>query len=165
MGYGAGNEIVIEGSGAGGLEELRGHLDESKIQYALLRVHDVVDGNATTKFVWIVWLGDKVKTIAKGRVTPHRGDIKDFFGQAHVTIDAANLSEVTEEIIMAKVSDASGSSVRVLKGEQAGDRAASDRTVHASSKVSAGALEFADRDAQKAELSAVRANTGECAIS
>lgn len=71
-----------------------------------------------------------MKTIAKARVTTHRGDVKDWFGQAHVTIDAANLDEITEDLVMGKVSDASGTSVRVLKGDQAGDRAQQgDRTV------------------------------------
>jgi len=114
VGYNAGNEIEVVGSGSGGLEELRGHLHEDKIQYALLRVQDSVDGHATTKFVFIVWLGDQVKTITKARVTTHRGDVKDWFGQSHVTIDAANLAELTEEIVMGKVSEASGTSTRAL---------------------------------------------------
>lgn len=126
----------------------------------MCRVVDVVDGHPNTKFVWIVWQGDKVKMIAKARVTTHRGALADFFGQAHVTIDAATLDEVTEEAIMGKVSDASGSAVRVLKGSTAGDRAAgASRAVAAGGRVAAGGLELANQEEMRAAMAAVRSGT------
>jgi hypothetical protein len=114
-GYDASNAVALQGKGEGGLAELQSRLDEKQIQYGLCRVGDVVDGHATTKFVFLVFLGAQVKTVAKARVTTHRGAVKDFFGQAHVTVDAATAEEASEEAIMARVTDASGTSVRVLK--------------------------------------------------
>jgi hypothetical protein len=132
LGYGPdgkSKEITFQASGSGGLTELHGHLDASQIQYAMVRMTDVVDGHETVKFVWIVWQGSSVKMIAKARTTTHRGDVKDFFGQAHVTMDVNTLEECSEQEVMNKVCDASGTSVRVLQGSTAGERAGSDRTV------------------------------------
>ena len=94
--------------------------------------------------------------IAKARTTTHRGDVSDFFGQAHVTMDASSLEDVTEDLIMSKVSDASGSSVRVLNGTEAGDRAEQSRAVSQGARVTAGSLEFADSQGLKDALWAVR---------
>ncbi len=170
-GYNAQNAVALLGKGGGGIAELQRHLDEKQIQYGYVRLNDVVDGHATTKFVFLVFLGAGVKTVAKARVTTHRGAVKDFFGQAHVTVDAATVEEASEEAIMARVTDASGTSVRVLKArrkkgfflfsrarqdETAGNREQGDRKVVGLGKKSAGPLEIRDREGAKEALGRVR---------
>ncbi len=155
-GYDASNCVALQSKGSGGIAELQKHLDEKQIQYGYMRLSDVVDGHATTKFVFLVFLGAGVKTVAKARVTTHRGAVKDFFGQAHVTVDAATAEEASEEAIMAKVTDASGTSVRVLRDETAGNREAGDRKVVSLHKKTAGELEFRDRDEARDALQRVR---------
>lgn len=158
-GYGGDGSVVLQARGGGGLDELRRHLDVKQIQYALVRLQDVVDGHSTTKFVWIVWLGEQVKMVAKARVTTHRGALKDFFGQAHVTVDAANLDEVSDAIVMAKVTDASGTSVRTLKDADSRERQQADRTVNAGGRMEKGSLDIRDKEAGKEALQRVRAGT------
>ena len=155
-GYDASNAVSLQAKGGGGLAELQRHLDEKQIQYGYVRLADVVDGHATTKFVFLVFLGAGVKTVAKARVTTHRGAVKDFFGQAHVTVDAATVEEASEEAVMQKVTDASGTSVRVLKDETAGNREQGDRKVVGLGKKSAGPLEIRGREEAQAALQRVR---------
>jgi hypothetical protein len=155
-GYDSSNQIVLQAQGTDGAAGLQAAFDAKQIQYGYLRTNDVVDGHATTKFVFVVWLGSQVKTVAKARVTTHRGAVKDFFGQAHVTIDASTEEEASEAAIMEKVTDASGTSVRVLKDETAGNREAGDRKVVGLGKKTAGNLEIRDRAGIAAALGAVR---------
>ncbi len=82
--------------------------------------------------------------------------LKDFFGQAHVTIDASTHEEASESAIMEKVTDASGTSVRVLKDETAGNREAGDRKVVGLQKKTAGNLEIRDRAGISSALADVR---------
>lgn len=114
--------IVLEAKGGGGLAALSAALQNDHISYALLRVIDVIDDHPTIKFVYITWIGPAVKFMQKAKITPHKGSATAFIGQAHVSLTAENLSEMTEEIVMNKVRDASGSNDRTLSGD--GQRAA-----------------------------------------
>ena len=49
------NELVVLGSGTGGLGELKEALQNDLVLYGLLRVSDRVDDITTTKFVYIMW--------------------------------------------------------------------------------------------------------------
>jgi len=109
--------IVLEGKGDGGLSALSSILKNDHISYALLRVIDVIDEHPTVKFVYITWIGSGVKFMQKAKITPHKGSATAFIGQAHVSITAENLGEMTEEIVMNKVRDASGSNDRTLTGD------------------------------------------------
>lgn len=114
---GSKNEIVVYGSGSGGVTELASKLDPELIQFGLVRVTDTIDGNTTIKFVFIMWVGEKVKFFQKAQISPHKGETQTFIGQYHTDVYAEKLDEVTEEIIMTKVTDASGSANKVLTAD------------------------------------------------
>jgi len=153
------NAISLIGSGNGGLEEMYGYLSEQGIAYALLRVTDVIDESVTVKFVFIAWVGDKVPFVRKARITTHRGAVVDFIGQHHASIDASNLSELTHDIIVKKISDASGSGNRV-KGAptSTGTSTAAKPTAKGSSKVSAGSVVFINEQEIRAAIAKVRSD-------
>ncbi|XP_013378948.1 uncharacterized protein LOC106150598 [Lingula anatina] len=104
-------QIVVLGSGTGGLEELKAGFDNSLAMYALLRVTDVVDDITTVKFVYILWMGDKVKPMSRAKVSTHKGAVEEMFKPAHVTIFASDLSDLKG--VMDKVTSASGTKVHV----------------------------------------------------
>jgi len=108
--------IVLDGKGEGGLAALANFLQDDHISYNLLRVIDIIDDHPTIKFVFITWIGTAVKFMQKAKITPHKGAVTSFIGQAHVSITAENLSEMTDEIVMNKVKDASGSNDRTVGG-------------------------------------------------
>jgi len=106
------NVIVFQHSGEGDIEELKKYLKEDEIQYALLRVTDKIDNSVTVKFVSIWWVGERVKINQKALVTTHKGEITAWRGQAHIDLYASTLDELSS--LMEKVTDASGTSNRVL---------------------------------------------------
>jgi hypothetical protein len=114
--YAGKNSLQLVGSGSGGIEELKPHLNESSASYGLVRVTDQIDNSTTIKFVFIVWVGEKVPFVQKGKVTTHKGSISSLIGQFHNDVHASNLSDLSEDIIIGKVRDASGTSNRVKEG-------------------------------------------------
>jgi len=107
------NTLELVGTGSGGIEELKAHLTEDKMYYGLVRVQDIIDQSVTIKFVFIIWCGEKVPFVQKGKMTTHKGSISTLMGQYHNDINASNLNELSEEIVMNKVRDASGTAVHV----------------------------------------------------
>lgn len=105
--------IVLIGKGTGGLQGIIKLLENDIVAYALLRVQDTVDGIATVKFVFITWVGENVKPMTKGKISTHKSTIEKAFHPAHVPIYATALGELSEDIIMSKVQNASGSKSHV----------------------------------------------------
>jgi len=122
---GAKNTVTFVGKGSGGFEELKSHLNESKMFYGLVRVQDVVDQSVTVKFVFICWCGEKVPFMQKAKMTTHKGSIVNLVGQYHNAINCSNLNELSDEIIISKVKDASGTSVRVKESATSSPSASS----------------------------------------
>jgi len=107
------NTLNLISKGSGGIEELKKHLDLAKASYGLVRVTDKIDDSVTVKFVFIVWVGEKVPFLKKAQITTHKGSITSLVGQYHNDLQASDLSELTEELILSKVTAASGTASHV----------------------------------------------------
>jgi len=107
----------LVGSGEGGVDELKSHLQVNKIYYGLVRVTDQIDNSVTVKFVFIIWCGEKVPFVQKGKMTTHKGSITTLIGQFHNDLNCSNQSEISSEIIMSKVRAASGTAIHVKEKE------------------------------------------------
>jgi len=177
------NTLDFVGSGSGGVDELKGHLSDSKTSYGLVRVTDKIDNSVTVKFVLIVWVGEKVPFVKKAQVTTHKGSVSRLFGQYHNDVHANTPEEISQDIIMSKVRDASGTAQHVKASNSATTHspspAASSPVQHttpsqqpraaASSapkkeaaggvpKATSSMVTFADEDALRAAIKAVRAD-------
>ncbi|XP_059148978.1 uncharacterized protein LOC131936091 isoform X2 [Physella acuta] len=96
--------VQCMGCGEGGLDELKGCLDDSLPMYGLYRVtHTDADDITTVKFVYIIWVGTKVKPMAKAKISTHKGTAEEIFCPAHVTVYASELSDIVERNIMEKI--------------------------------------------------------------
>jgi len=73
-------------AGTGGIEELATKLQPNQIGYGLVRKVDRIDDSETVKFAFILYIGEKVGTMQKGRTSVHTGAVKSFFGNFHVDI-------------------------------------------------------------------------------
>jgi len=102
------NTLNLTGTGSGGIEQLKTHLDLGKVSYGLVRVTDQIDNSVTVKFVFIVWCPEKVPFVKKAQITTHKGSISSLVGQYHNDIYASNPSELSEDLIIGKVRAASG---------------------------------------------------------
>eukprot|EP01099_Mayorella_cantabrigiensis_P005047 TRINITY_DN3945_c0_g1_i4.p1 TRINITY_DN3945_c0_g1~~TRINITY_DN3945_c0_g1_i4.p1 ORF type:complete len:503 (-),score=133.06 TRINITY_DN3945_c0_g1_i4:72-1580(-) len=114
------NTIRLVGSGSGGVDELKSHLTDDNIYYGLLRVTESVDEHLTVKFVFIYFLGPKVSTFRKAKVTTHKGAITSFFGQYHNDFETSDHHELTHQDIMKRVSAASGTANFVKEADLSG---------------------------------------------
>jgi len=168
------NTIDLVGQGAGGVEELKTHLNESKMFYGLVRVTEKIDNSITVKFVFIIWCGTQVPFVQKAKMTTHKGSITSLIGQFHTDINCSSFEELSEPIIMRRVHEASGTYVHVKDTPVHSSSSAvhAPRSSTSSVKTSATAkpsnapgsasvVTFVDEDAIKAAIKSVRSNNDE----
>ncbi|KAH3796146.1 uncharacterized protein LOC127838019 [Dreissena polymorpha] len=105
--------LVLTGHGEGDSQDISAALADDKPMYALYRATDMVDDITTVKFVYIIWVGNSVKPMTKAKISTHKGTLEAAFGPFHVTIFATDASDISEKIIMEKVSSASGTKSNV----------------------------------------------------
>jgi len=104
LGYGEGkNDIVLTGSGNGGLEELRGLLDDSKIQFAVIEVVVKGDEYNPIKRVFISWIGKDVPPgLSKARAAGHKREVMDSINDTvsiSTVFETGNISDINFETI------------------------------------------------------------------
>ena len=81
FGYeGATDNLQLVATGSGTIDGLVEHLQDDQINYGLYRTTDRYDGHLTIKFVFIVWIGERVKILRKARIATHKGAITSFIG-------------------------------------------------------------------------------------
>jgi hypothetical protein len=110
--------IVLLGSGSGGSEsvdEMKALCPDNGVAYGYIRMTDVVDDIPTVKFVYIQWVGETTKPMDKAKSATHKGAVEEVFSPAHVAIYASAKSDVTQRLLVDKVSAASGSKKSHLK--------------------------------------------------
>jgi len=151
--------------------------------YGLVRVTDKIDNSVTVKFVFIVWCGESVPFVQKAKMTTHKGSITKLIGQFHNDINVSNPSELSDDIVMRKVRDASGTSVHVKDSSSSNSSLntsapapssptpaptgkAAKAAAHATTKApaapgSASVVQFIDEDKIKAAIKAVRSDNDE----
>lgn len=88
--------------------------------YAFVRVND--PKTSLPKYVLINWQGEGANTMRKGLCANHLRDVEKFFSGAHLTVNARNEDEVEPQLILDKVSKASGSaySLKAPRQENSG---------------------------------------------
>jgi len=123
-------KLKLLGKGTGGADELAGIVQPDMAVYAIIRVMDRIDNSDTVKFVFVLFLGEKVPRMLRARISVHQNSVKEFLGQAHVDYSCTTAAELTNEIIVSKVTITSGSSSRVID--------ANGRPIGLASKDSAG---------------------------
>jgi hypothetical protein len=116
--------VVLVGKGSGGLQELQDQLKDDMVGYALVRMVERIDESETIKFVYIRFVGDNIPRMLRARLGTHTGEITKLFSPYHVSIDASQVSELSEEVVVKTIKNAAGTSVHVLSEEQAASKGA-----------------------------------------
>jgi len=107
--------LVLVGTGQGGLAELKGKLADNIVGYALYRTTEKVDDSETVKFIFIDWRGPQIHRMQRAILGTHSGAVRQLFHPYHVDLlDVSKQDEVTDEAIMAKVRKAAGTANYVL---------------------------------------------------
>jgi len=162
-------KLKLLGKGTGGADELAGIIKPEMAVYALIRVVDRIDNSDTVKFVTVLFLGEKLPRMLRARISVHQNSVKEFIGQSHVDYDCSTAAELTNDIIVSKVTITSGSSSRVIdasNGRPIGlggkDSAAVSGRVAASKKEEINTDSFSEgQDAVRDALLSVRSDADE----
>mmetsp|Transcript_27896 Transcript_27896/g.54924 ORF Transcript_27896/g.54924 Transcript_27896/m.54924 type:complete len:520 (+) Transcript_27896:42-1601(+) len=178
LGYSDKVTLCVVAEGPGGLEECKPHLPEDTERYVLLRKDHQVEMARTVKFAYVTWTPPKLKIMRKAMLSTHKGQVKDLLQPHHVTMDCNDASDLNEKEIMDKIGFSSGTKVHetTKQAYTAPSNISSDGAVRAirraslkntdqvvpnmaaSAKSTAG-LSWADADAAKAALQAVKSDT------
>jgi len=101
--------ICLLGTGSGGLSEMEQHFTDDDIVYGVLGVV-VEDGGesdySTRKYIFISWVGPKVKPLTKARSSQHRVALykhsKNFL-QLHAELQALSKEEISLDLVKQKL--------------------------------------------------------------
>jgi len=107
-------KLKLLGKGTGGADELSGMLTPEIAVYGLIRVVDRIDNSDTVKFATVLYLGEKIPRMLRAKISVHQNAVREFIGQAHVDYSCSTPAELTNEVIVSKVTITSGSSSRVI---------------------------------------------------
>ncbi len=100
------NDLKVQESGSGSLEDVAEGLSDGRMQYAFARVTDANSG--LPKFVLVNWCGEGVPESRKGLFASHAAEVARFFRTAHVTVQARTEADVEPALILRKVADSGG---------------------------------------------------------
>jgi len=108
-----GDTLVALGKGSGGVDELVALLEDDMVGYALVRKTEKVDESLTVKFVHVVFIGENINRMHRARLGTHKGAINSIFAPYHVDVEAAHKNELSDEILMRKIQDTTGTRSKV----------------------------------------------------
>eukprot|EP01132_Coremiostelium_polycephalum_P002129 gene2129-2623_t len=163
-------KVKLVGSGSGGVAELVENLKDDIVGFALVRKIDKIDDSDTVKYAFINFIGEKVGILQKGRISVTTGGVKQFFAPFHVDFLISSTSEISDDIVMNKIQETSGSGSRVL--DESGRKQTSTgsgsfrRSVGGSSPVSSttsnsNAVKLGDEPTIRAALKEFRSDDSE----
>ncbi|KAK5578244.1 hypothetical protein RB653_003197 [Dictyostelium firmibasis] len=107
-------KIKLAGFGNGGVAELVEYLQDDMVGFALVRKIDRIDDSETVKFAFINFIGEKVGILQKGKISVTIGSVKDFFGAFQCDFLITSKNEISDDIVLNKIQDISGTGSKVL---------------------------------------------------
>lgn len=99
--------LKVQTTGEGELQDLIEDFSDGRIQFAFVKVKD--PNTTLPKSVLIAWCGEGVPERTKGYFTSHLSAISNILHGYHVQVTARSERDLTPDIIVRKVQDASGS--------------------------------------------------------
>ena len=109
---GSRSDLELVGTGSGGFNELKEHLDDSRVMFGVIKVIGVDDKETTTsrraKYVFVTFIGERVSVLVKARVSVQKGQITPAFHGVQAYLDFGSKDEVTMEVIGQKLAGCGG---------------------------------------------------------
>ncbi|KAI7693177.1 Drebrin-like protein [Sarcoptes scabiei] len=95
------NDLVLIAKGDAGLEELRQEFSQSNILYAFCELKD--DSINLRRYILINWQGECAPLQRKGVCLNHFADVRDFFKDANIVLNARHEEDVEPDVLMQHV--------------------------------------------------------------
>ncbi|KAJ3256026.1 hypothetical protein HDU77_003440 [Chytriomyces hyalinus] len=103
------DNIILSGSGNGGLEEAKTKLDDNKPAFGFVRV---VVGNdelsQRVKFLFFTWCGSGVKVMRKAKLSIHIANVKQVLQTFSVEVSATTLDDLKESEMVSLIKKSMG---------------------------------------------------------
>jgi len=101
--YESNEEITLEASGSGGVDELASHLKEDGCQYGFFRVDFEEDGTQRTKFIMLHWAGEGAPVMKKAKMSVHKPNVKACISDFNLELQESDRSQITNAHVLAKL--------------------------------------------------------------
>eukprot|EP01114_Cavostelium_apophysatum_P012640 TRINITY_DN287_c0_g1_i1.p1 TRINITY_DN287_c0_g1~~TRINITY_DN287_c0_g1_i1.p1 ORF type:complete len:155 (-),score=53.28 TRINITY_DN287_c0_g1_i1:96-560(-) len=120
LGYTNPTTVALQSKGSGGVDEMVANIDEEQVQYCLVRLEerdkDIAnvnrqDGKKPTRDIFVAWIGNKVRTIEKGKKSLHAAAVAQFLQPFHAELTAVNKDNFNEANVRDRAAALSGSHV------------------------------------------------------
>lgn len=115
FGYLGSSKIVLKSTGTTGLEGLVDCLRDDEISFALVRVETSSDTfTSSFQFLFVTWVGPKVDGLARGRVGPHKIELKKLIGWTVLDLQTDDRDELKGNNIRSQLQKASFKSMKLF---------------------------------------------------
>eukprot|EP01100_Stratorugosa_tubuloviscum_P010827 TRINITY_DN470_c0_g4_i1.p1 TRINITY_DN470_c0_g4~~TRINITY_DN470_c0_g4_i1.p1 ORF type:complete len:650 (-),score=280.08 TRINITY_DN470_c0_g4_i1:242-2191(-) len=112
IGYKSSTTLELQHSGKGSVNELIQYLDDTQVQYAVIRIQELASkGFITPKDIFIAWTGPSVPRIEASKKRSHIAEITQLLKPFHVELSALSKQNFTLEIVIDRAGPLSGSHV------------------------------------------------------
>jgi hypothetical protein len=101
-------KVKLVGSGSGGMEELKGSLDDNAVLYGVFKVIGVDQDSRRTKLVFVTWIGSGLSPLKRARTSTHKSAFTQFFNGFHVEIYASSTEDLNQEDIISRLNASTG---------------------------------------------------------
>lgn len=98
--------VQIHAQGVGEVEALKTKLDDTMVLYGYIRVPVGAEGR--TKFVYIRWVGTKIKPIQRAKALDNEKVIKSFTRVYHIEVHTSERDDLTSSKVNDKLARAGG---------------------------------------------------------
>ena len=100
--------LELNGTGSGGIEELRGALNPSSIQYGLFRASEMFDKTVRVFFNFFKLIGSSAPVKLRSQISTHSGFIQSLFQPYHVSFDLDCVDDLSQQIVSLKLTQLIG---------------------------------------------------------
>lgn len=123
LGVVCGDMLVRVPSEAGGVAEMQAHVDDSTVQYGIVRIGLGSGSFKRDKLIFVHVQGEHASAVKKGRLNTKKGDVKTAVGATHAEMQIESKGECTTDSFFEKLSkiikidDMGGFSIAKLKAD------------------------------------------------
>eukprot|EP00004_Rigifila_ramosa_P007059 TRINITY_DN17981_c0_g1_i1.p2 TRINITY_DN17981_c0_g1~~TRINITY_DN17981_c0_g1_i1.p2 ORF type:complete len:144 (+),score=39.23 TRINITY_DN17981_c0_g1_i1:52-432(+) len=110
-GYTGDNTVALTATGRGTSSELRTHIKDDQIQYAVVRVQAKNKDFVEPRDVFIRFIGSSVSTLKKGKMSTHVGKLQAVLSPTKGHLECTNVANMTDELIAKLTNAGTGSHV------------------------------------------------------
>ncbi|KJE97130.1 hypothetical protein CAOG_07594 [Capsaspora owczarzaki ATCC 30864] len=97
------SQIILLGSGEGGLKQMRANLKDDMAAFGLLRQNVTIKGVNTVRFAFINLIGEKLPMLIRGKISSYHGAVVTLMDPYHVDLTVRNVAELTDELVLEKL--------------------------------------------------------------